>query len=186
MAAAPPAGTLAASPAPTPGLPALFDRGAIAALGLDPDYVRRLVYVIVNDDGSETVHALERWAGPLVFCVEGGVDRDLVARVADEVHRVTGLPASMGDVGCNVRWTGSPGRGHQATGREVVSGTILSAHVYCYLGSPLGMREALHEAGHVIGLGHSPRPYDLMNAGPRVDDFSADELAVLAWMYGRR
>jgi hypothetical protein len=45
---------------------------------------------------------------------------------------------------------------------------------------------ALHEGGHVLGLRHSSRPGDLMNPDTIGDrDFSREELAVLAWMYGR-
>ena len=175
VAAAPPPGMMAAS-----GLPPTFDAGAVAALGLDPDYVRRLVYVIVNDDGSETVHALERWeGGPLIMC---GGDLATMAGAIERVRAANGLPASIGEDGCNVRWVAKPGVGHTATARVYNGSAILSAEILVYRNAS-SEADITHELGHVLGLGHSPRRGDIMYATPTAQSFSPAEAAVLRAMY---
>ncbi len=165
LSEAPPAGTLVA--------------GHPFPAGLDPAYVRRLVYVVLNDDGTEYEHPLERWqGGAYVFC---GGDPAQMAYVLERVRAATGLPGSLGEQGCNVRWVPQSGQGHTATRRVFSGSAILSAELLLYPTATTA--DVLHELGHVLGLGHSPRKGDLMYATPTADSFSADELAVLAWMY---
>jgi hypothetical protein len=123
----PPPAATSAAPASFGSLPATFDRDAIAALGLDPDYVR-LVYVVKNDDGSIAFeHPQDRWeGGPLVLC--GDADPEVPGAGVEEVHTVTGLPVSIAEAGCNVRWVRQAG-GHTAADRVLVDHSIVSARI---------------------------------------------------------
>jgi predicted Zn-dependent protease len=82
---------------------------------------------------------------------------------------------------CNVRWVLDEEVGHTYAQMAGTSRAIVSATVHLHVGDLDG--DALHEAGHVLGLGHSSNPFHLMAETPRVSDFTPEELAVLAWIY---
>lgn len=140
--------------------------------GLDPDYVRAL--------------ANRRWTGGAFHhCIAPEVDRATVAPIIAEMSALTGIPQTEAGP-CNVTWIAdyvNPA-GHTWTELNGTADVIVSVRIFLYHDEA---RAARHEMGHALGLApkHSPRQEDLMNATPRVDGFSHDELAVLAWMYGR-
>lgn len=177
------------APEPSPelhGLPPVFDRAAVArATVLDPEYVHQLVYVNASGPGE---HALERWApgAELRYCAAGDVPREVLYEVAAFISRATGLSRSESGA-CNVDWLIDPSiSGSGYTERRVVGGVIVGARLVFHNEESLRY-SAGHEMGHAVGLGHSPRPTDLMYAhdSPGGLAFSADELAALALMYGR-
>jgi hypothetical protein len=156
--------------------------------GLDPAYVR----AIANVDPAG--HP-KRWAGgPFHHCVGEGVNPAVVAEAATMMSEITGIPRT--DAGpCNVTW-GVEFVASSQKGSAVLGGTataIMSARVR--FASPAAVFVANHEAGHVLGLGHSTQQGDLMCAppdggrenpcAPFPDTFAPRERAVLAWMYGR-
>jgi hypothetical protein len=106
----------------------------------------------------------------------------VVAEAAAMMTRVSGLHQTQAGP-CNVQWELDPAGGHAFTTLSLGErGEIVAARIVLHAGY---LDLAGHEGGHALGLRHSPRTEDLMNATPRVDEFSRDELAVLAWMYPR-
>lgn len=170
IAGAPTAATVAAA---VPGLPA----------GVDPAYVRALVPL----DAAGTPR---RWeGGPFHHCWEQGVDSTVVDRVAVLLTSITGIPRT--DAGpCNVEWAFEPSMAGTMNAYTSIGERPITRARMVFRAS-YALLDAKHEAGHVMGLGHSPRREDLMALDPfpnpyREDhSFSRDELAVLAWMYGR-
>lgn len=182
-------GSPTAGPSPlAPPLPA----GTVAAPqrfppGLDPAYVRTVA--AVGPDGRA-----KRWdGGPFRHCIAPEVDRATIEPIIAEMSALSGIPRTEAGP-CNVTWNADyERRAHSYTELAGNDAVIVSARVFLCQG---GAATARHEAGHVLGLAgridpstggviHSPRGEDLMNASPRVDAFSRDELAVLAWIYGR-
>jgi matrixin len=90
---------------------------------------------------------------------------------------------------CNVEWVEDPHEPKPAT--TYASGNALAiVRAVVRIQRPadlFGARPAaiLHEGGHVLGLAHSDRRSDVMHPEVVDADFSRDELAVLAWIYGR-
>jgi predicted Zn-dependent protease len=141
-------------------------------VGLDADYVK--------------VMAVRRWTGgPFHHCIAPEVDRATVDPIIAEMTALTGIPRTEEGT-CNVEWFADyiHPAGHTYTKINGTEDVIVSVQIFLY---HRGAGSARHEMGHAIGLApnHSPRPGDLMYATPRVDTFTADELAVLAWMYQR-
>jgi hypothetical protein len=134
---------------------------------LDPAYVRALV----SFDASEQP---QRWQGGFSHC------GDVNTALAEELSHLSGQPQREGE--CNVEWVRVTGVGHS---HVVLSGTasvLMHARIVLYEDS---VRMARHEIGHILGLKHSPRASDLMAVTPIAETFSADELAVVAAIYGR-
>jgi hypothetical protein len=154
--------------------------------GLDPAYVR----AIANVDAAG--HP-QRWeGGPFHHCfgpgLEAGAPRAVLEGVADNMVRLTGIPRTTGGA-CNVTWKVAADPLEVAGGAQTVVGgnavAIYGATV-TFLRADLARPElATHESGHVLGLRHSPIASDAMASDYPAADFSANELAVLAWMYGR-
>ena len=152
--------------------------------GLDPAYVRALARV----DASGRP---QRWeGGPMRHCFGPGVDVAVAQRVADRMAALSGIPRAK-DGPCNVEWVIEP-TPENTLANTTISGTATAiyrariAFMTAFGSAHPGI--ARHEGGHVLGLGHSPRPGDLMRADyydHTAGDFTADELALLAWMYGR-
>jgi hypothetical protein len=127
---------------------------------LDASYV--LALSSATPDGRPKV-----WTGgPFHHCVSQEISADELQPVIDEMSALTGIPQTT-EGPCNVEWV------------LVDAGPDVGAQSQDY-----AIRYALHESGHVLGLSHSPRAQDAMavyGSGP----FTADELRVIAWMYGR-
>lgn len=101
---------------------------------------------------------------------------------AQRMTDLSGIPRTEAGP-CNVEWVFDPTPGHTFSDLHGSARAIVYAKIEIHGGR--SQADLLHEAGHALGFGHSPRLEDLMNAGPRVSDFSPDEVAILAWMYGR-
>lgn len=148
--------------------------------GLDPAYV--LALSTATPDGRPKV-----WVGgPFHHCPEAGIDPQIVARVAALMSAVSGIPQT--DQGpCNVEWAINPDLyGTTTAARSVLTGSANAiTHARIEFSVPYYQNRAVHEAGHVLGLSHSPRPEDIMVENGHDHDFTRAELAVLAWMYGR-
>ncbi len=152
--------------------------------GLDPAYVRAVA--VVSAAGVP-----KRWeGGPFRHCFDANVAdrRAMLEAVADRMSALSGIPRAAAGA-CNVTWkvaadpyievpVGSANS--RLFGTETA---IYSAVVTFRFPDFVLPAAALHEGGHVLGLNHSPRPADLMNIASPVPDFSADEVAVLAWIY---
>lgn len=174
VAAAPPPGTVTTttptpSPLPRP-VPAWIDPALRGTL------------LTFDADGWP-----QRWdGGPFHHCF-GGVSADelqTVQAVAQRMSDLTGIPRTE-DGPCNVTWESERIPGHSTAYPGGTARSIFSATVVLRSVSPESEAVMLHEAGHVLGLGHSPKRDHLMYATPKRDDFTPEELAVLAWIYGR-
>lgn len=116
-------------------------------------------------------------------CLGPGVDVEVVRGAIAEMAEVSGIPTT--ETGpCNVDWVRDYTVAPSATELHGSARAIVYAKVMLHHDD---VPNAHHEGGHVLGLGHSPRPQDLMNATlhPDVQTFSPEERAVLAWIYGR-
>lgn len=151
----------------------------VSPVGLDPEYVHTI--------------ARWRWTGGAFHHCFAPTLAPYTARmeyVADRVSALSGIPRTENGP-CNVEWvTGIvPGEVRPAFstlfGNDTTIGKVVVTiqDVKMIEDRPAAV---LHEGGHVLGLWHSTVPTDLMNPNVAGDqDFSPNELAVLAWMYGR-
>jgi len=152
--------------------------------GLDPAYVRSVA--VVNSAGQP-----KRWeGGPFRHCFAPDVDAAALESTARLMTEISGIPRTTSGP-CNVEWVvdeqqvplGKPAAA-KLSGTDTAIFHARVAFRYSRGSSQGGI--ARHEAGHILGLNHSPREGDLMS-GELFDHtdgvFSADELAVLAWMY---
>ncbi len=164
------------APETSPAVTVAAQTARALPVALDPAYVRAIATV-------DATGQPQRWAGGAFHhCLGPEVDRAVVEPILTEMTALTGIPRTEAGP-CNVTWSAEYGkRDHSYAEISGTPSAIVSARVLLYQPDE---RTARHEAGHVLGFQHSPNRNDLMNAGPRVDYFSADELAVLAWIYGR-
>jgi hypothetical protein len=133
----------------------------------------------------------QRWdGGPFHHCFDAtvtGAELATAQAVAQRMSDLTGIPRTEAGP-CNVTWESERIPGHSTAYPGGTARSIFSAKIVLRSVNPESEATMLHEAGHVLGLGHSPNPRHLMNANqtavwPR--DFTPEELAVLAWLYGR-
>lgn len=166
------------SAAPSPGPRAI-------PTWVDPAYVGTLILL----DGGVPKH----WAGGAFHHCIGPTLDDGQRAYVEHVERVMSEVSGVGttEAGpCNVTWDvddaaviaiGVPGaRAYselKGTSTAIASARVLFMHYAVF-------DAAEHESGHVLGLGHSPKRSDCMFASGGVDEFSPDERAVLAWIYG--
>lgn len=148
---------------------------------IDPSYVRQLA--TIDLDGFP-----KRWrGGPFHHCHPAEIPASLVDETAARMTALTGIPRT--ETGpCNVTWRIDPSIDAALSaytwlgseGNAIVSATMTFKGAF-------QLRNAGHESGHVLGLLHSPRPDDCMYGGAQrtTPDFTPDERAVLAWIYGR-
>lgn len=172
VAVAPPPGTVnspATSPTPRP-VPAWIDQALRGTL------------VLVDGEGWP-----KRWdGGPFRHCFS--VDPRVAAfaeAAAQRMTDLTGIPRTEAGP-CNVEWISHAEIDHTyahltGTSRSVVRATV---HLYDSTYGATSRTAVMHEAGHVLGLGHSSNALHLMAATPPLEaDFTPEELAVLAWIY---
>jgi hypothetical protein len=167
-------GSQMAGPTPVSEVPVTVATALPA--GLDPAYVRAL--------------APKRWdGGPFHHCFSADVDRAALERIAERMSALSGIPRTEAGA-CNVEWVVNS-QGTDTKALATLYGTdtaILRARVaFATDRASREFQPAMHEAGHILGMDHSPRADDLMAPAGMigVDYFSSRELAVLAWMYGR-
>lgn len=156
--------------------------------GVDPAYVHMLTTF-------DATGQPKRWmGGPFHHCFDSNLApyRPTLEVIANRISVLSGIGRTESGV-CNVEWVSGEVIGEDCCPAfSILAGTntaIIRATIH--IQRPREIMEgrpaaALHEGGHVLGLCHSSVPTDLMN--PDVigsADFSANELAVLAWMYGR-
>lgn len=126
----------------------------------------------------------QRWdGGPFHHCFSVNAEELATAQsVAQRMTDLTGIPRTEAGP-CNVTWESERIPGHSTAYPGGTARSIFSAKIVLRGVNPESEAVLLHEAGHVLGFGHSPKREHLMYATPKRDDFSRDELAVLAWMY---
>lgn len=169
-----------ASPVAPSVTPAQVSVQAMPA-GLDPSYVR--AFVSIDASGHP-----KRWeGGPFHHCAGAGVDAATVERAANRITALSGIPRTEAGP-CNVEWAiehGPPGTNANTTIAGTATGIYTARITFETDPASRLSGTALHEAGHVLGLGHSMRAGDLMNVtyNHSSGEFTADELAVLAWIY---
>jgi hypothetical protein len=127
----------------------------------------------------------KRWeGGPFHHCFKvAAPEAEWAEAAAARMTELSGIGRTE-EGPCNVEWISDETPGHTYTNSHGTARAIVFASVYIRAGKSAAI--VLHEAGHVLGLGHSPRTDDLMNSNvDKQRDFSPEELAVLAWIYGR-
>ena len=141
---------------------------------------------VVNAEGFP-----KRWeGGPFHHCFEASIQpyHAQLEAVADRMTAITGIPRTEAGP-CNVTWKVAADP-YVEVPIGCCNSRLFGTDVAIYKAEvtfPFGefvLGGAAHESGHVLGLAHSPVKTDLMwidGSG----DFSRDELAVLAWIYGR-
>ncbi len=144
---------------------------------LDPAYV---LAISTGESGRQL-----RWeGGPFRHCFNvDGPQLEMAQATAARMTALSGIPRAEAGA-CNVEWVMDHEVGHTYANLHASEVGIIFATVHLHNNDRLA--NVLHEGGHVLGLGHSPRRFDLMNANTPPDgDYTPDEIAVLAWMYAR-
>lgn len=147
--------------------------------GLDETWVRTVLQF-------DSAGLPQRWeGGTLRVCVDDRLEVGLVRWATEEISRLSGVPAVFVGDGCNVRWIldSSPGYSHASLSGNFTS--ITSVTITIREHSREVSTIILHEAGHVLGLKHSPDRRDVMHETPRSEKFSADEERLIRWLFER-
>lgn len=134
-----------------------------------------------------------RWAGgEFHHCFDAGLTpyRQQLETIADRVSALSGTRRTQSGA-CNVEWVSGVVPGEVRPAFSILFGTdtaIMKVTVHIQDAKEIMEHRpaaALHEGGHILGLWHSDRRTDCMHPEVIGADFSTDELAVLAWIYGR-
>jgi hypothetical protein len=157
-------------------------------LTVDEDFVRRLVYTSATTQAGQP---LERWDKSTLT-----VGSLAPQRFLDDVNAL-GLGFRLEKAGAGVRPEidvridpGDPVFTGQVVGvtrgTRFAGGPTIEVSIVMRESRWLETRVMLHELGHALGLGHSPRTNDLMASGGSAGAFTADERGLLTMMYRHR
>lgn len=179
----------------------LFDVPDIFLWPGESSYIHDLAYTEFTDGTFRTI----RWAEPFTITLDADIANDaaILAKaneVAAEAARHIGLPVRVGPGGAVTIGVDASLEDQDAVGEATVSfrgAVISSARIVFWRGSEIsgGPQAAysntfLHELGHVIGLGHSPRNTDVMTPaeGPGTDEatYQPGEASCLHMSYAHR
>jgi hypothetical protein len=202
----------------TPQAPRIGDRVSVSAGGFltreqifdvpeiflwpgDPGYVHEVAYWEFDDGSFRTI----RWTEPFTITLDADIANDpaILAKareVAAEASRRIGFPVSVGAGGSVTIGVDESIENEDAVGQASVSfrgATISSARIVFWrrfeiAGGPQAAysNTFLHEMGHVIGLGHSPRITDVMTPaeGPGTEQsvYQQGEVECLHMSYAHR
>jgi matrixin len=179
----------------------LFDVPDIFLWPGEASYIHDLAYTEFTDGTFRTI----RWSEPFTITLDADVADDpaIVSKaqqVAAEVSRHIGFLVRVGSGGAVTIGVDQSLEDRDAVGEATVSyrgATIASARVLFWRrfeiagGSQANYPNTLlHEMGHVIGLGHSPRNTDVMTPaegpGSREATYQPGEAACLHMSYAHR
>jgi len=164
-------------------------------------YIKEVAYTEFTDGTFRTI----RWNEPFTISLDPEIANDpaIVARaeqVAAEASRHIGFAVRVGPGGAVTVGVDESLEEKDAVGQATVSyrgATIVGARVVFWRGFEIaGGAQAqysntfLHEMGHVIGLGHSPRVTDVMTPGggpgTRQSAYQPGEVSCLHMSYAHR
>lgn len=167
----------------------------------ESSYIHDVAYTEFTDGTFRTI----RWTEPFTITLDNDLADDpaILAKaqaVAAEASRQIGFPVRVGPGGAVTIGVDESLEDQDAVGQATVSfrgATITSARIVFWRRFEIaGGRQAsysntfLHELGHVIGLGHSPRTTDVMTPadgpGTRESAFQPGEVASLHMSYAHR
>ena len=179
----------------------LFDAPEIFLWPGDSSYIRELAYTEFTDGTLRTI----RWTDPFTITLDADVADDPASvakaqEVAAEASRRIGLPVRVGAGGAVTIGVDESLEDQDAVGQATVTyrgAVIASARIVFWrrfeiAGGPQAAysNTFLHELGHVLGLGHSPRITDVMTPadGPGTSEstYQAGEASVLHMSYVHR
>ena len=202
----------------TPPAPRIGDRATVTAAGFltreqlfdvpdiflwpgDSGYIRELAYTEFTDATFRTI----RWTEPFTITLDGDLANDpaIAAKaqeVAAEASRHIGLPVRVGAGGAVTIGVDESLNDQDAVAQATVTyrgAVIASARIVFWRRSEIagGLQAAysntfLHELGHVLGLGHSPRITDVMTPadGPGTNEsiYQPGEASSLHMSYAHR
>jgi hypothetical protein len=167
----------------------------------ESSYIHEVAYTEFDDGTFRTI----RWTAGFTITLDADVANDaaIVAKtqeVAAELARQIGFPVRVGAGGSVTVGVDASLEDDEAVGQATVTyqgATIRSARVLFWRRSEIAggpqasySNTLLHEMGHVIGLGHSPRTTDVMTPadGPGTNQpvFQAPEASCLHMSYAHR
>lgn len=179
----------------------LFEAADIFLWPGESSYVHDVAYTEFTDGTFRTI----RWTAPFTITLDGDIASDpailaKASEVAAEVSRHVGFSVNVGAGGAVTIGVDESLADKDAVGQATVSyrgAAIVGARVVFWRRFEIaGGSQAtysntfLHEMGHVIGLGHSPRVTDVMTPadgpGTRQGAFQPGEAASLHMSYAHR
>jgi hypothetical protein len=179
----------------------VFDVPEIFLWPGDPGYVHEVAYWEFDDGTFRTI----RWTAPFTITLDADIANDAAIQakareVAAEASRHIGFPVAVGPGGSVTIGVDESIEDDDAVGQATVSfrgAVISSARIVFWrrfeiAGGPQAAysNTFLHELGHVIGLGHSPRITDVMTPaeGPGTEEstYQPGEAQALHMSYAHR
>jgi len=164
-------------------------------------YIQELAYTEFTDGTFRTI----RWTQPFTITIDEDLADDPVIlakarEVAAEASRHIGFPVSVGPGGAVTVGIDASLEDEHAVAQATTSyrgAVIVGARIVFWRRFEIGggsrasyPNTFLHEMGHVIGLGHSPRTTDVMTPGDgpgaRVATYQPGEASCLRMSYAHR